>query len=140
AAFGNQDLFPRRLEGRGADARRRERFPRIRELTPALLIVGVPDPDVEIRVDPGAGKDPAQLQPWLRAGLGHGHGAELRVPRQPTIQGAQERPASALEVLPGVLAVENDWDHRFAAAGALAVASAPFDQAADEIVRRGVSV
>ena len=57
---------------------------------------------------------------------------------QPPVQRPQERPAAALEVLPGVLAVEDDRDERLSPAGALAIAPAGLDQPADEVVGRRV--
>ena len=90
------------------------------------LIVGVADPDVEVRVDPRAGED-----------AGSAGAAAPRTPRpssrsaasgcvcEPAVQRAKERPPAALEVLPGVLAVQDDRDERLFPAGPFAIARGP---------------
>ena len=56
------------------------------------------------------------------------------------IQRPQERPALALVVLPGVLAVEDDRNDGFPAAGPRRIPPAAFDQPADEVLGRGLRV
>ena len=56
--LGDVKLFPRPRDRRWRDVRTRslERLTRVGQLTPAALVVRVPNPDVEIGVDPGARK------------------------------------------------------------------------------------
>ena len=92
----------------------------------ALLVVGVADPDVEVGVDPGAGEDAGQLRASPPA-----HASAIVTVRssgwlgQAAVERAQKRPAAALEMLPGVLAVEDDRDERLSPAGALARSGGP---------------
>ena len=134
AALSDENLFAgggeRGRVGRG----RVERRPRFGELAPGPLVVGVPDPDVEVGVDPGAGKDRHELPRRHGAGLGHRHGPQFGVRRETAIEGAQKRAAAALEMFPGVLPVEDDRDERVLAARAIAVAPAGFHQPVHEIV------
>ncbi len=116
AAFRNEHL----LAGLGERGRRHarsvrrrgllERRPRIDQLAPAFMVVGVPDPDVEVRVDPGTGEDAHQLLAGAGRGLRDRHRPQLGVVREPAIQRPEERTALALVVLPGVFAVQDDRD------------------------------
>src|SRR5262249_8889032 len=98
-------------------------------------VVGMADPDVEIRVNPGAGKDAGQLTNRRRATLGHRDRPQLRVNLEPAIEGAQEGTAAIGEMLPGVLAVEDDRDEGFSPAGSLGVTATGLDQPGNEILR-----
>ena len=53
---------------------------------------------------------------------------------------AEEGAAASLEVLPGVLAVQDDGDGGFSPAGARRVAAARFDQLSDEVVGGGIGI
>ena len=69
------------------------------------------DPDVEVRVDPRSRKDAVQL-----AASAPAQASAMVTVRssgcacQPAVERAQERPAAALEVLPGIFAVQDDRD------------------------------
>ena len=54
------------------------------------------------------------------------------------VECAQERATAAVEVLPGVLAVEDDGDERYAPVGTLGVATPRFDEPPDEVSGRGL--
>ncbi len=144
AAFGDQKIFAGLGCGRGVHVlrfvRSVERRPCGGPLTPRRLIVSVPDPDVEVRVDPRAGEDAGQLRTAGAGSLGHGHGPQLGVVGQAAVQRAQERPAASGEVFPGVLAVQNDRDHGLSPAGAIAIPRAGIGQVTDEVVGRGLRV
>src|SRR5258708_4679754 len=114
ASLGDQDLLAGPGRDNGVRGRWRvERRAGPGKLTPGSLIVPVPDPDVEIRVDPGSGKNARQLGLRAAAGFAHRHGPKLGMAREPAVQSAQERPPAALEVLPGIFTIEDDGDHRF---------------------------
>ena len=82
------------------------------------MVVAMADPDVEVAVDPGAGEDRRQRLRRTRRRLGHRDGLDVGGVRQRPVQRAQERPAAAVVILPGVLAVEDDRNGRdFPAAG-----------------------
>ena len=83
---------------------------------------------------------PGSSRRGAAARLGHGHGPQLGVVGQPAVQRAQERPAAALEVLPGVLAVQDDRDERLFPAGRARVAAARLDEPRDEVVGRRLGV
>ena len=63
SAISTSSRAPRKPPRSSAASLRRllERLTRVGQLAPGAPIVGVADPDVEVRVDPGAGKDPRQL-------------------------------------------------------------------------------
>ena len=59
---------------------------------------------------------PGSISVGARAGLGHRDGPQLGVARQPLIERPEERAPAAVEVLPGILAVEDDEDRRLSPA------------------------
>ena len=140
-AFRDQQLLVRLGQRGFIDASRPgravERRVSIGQLSPRLLVVRVADPDVEVRVDPGPGEDPRQFLFRSLARLRHRHGSHLRMTGQATIERPEERPSAALEVFPGVLAVQDDRDERVSPAGPVPIAAARLDQPGDEIVRGG---
>src|SRR5207248_9006348 len=88
---------------------------RIGKLAPRALVVAMADPDVEVRVNPGTGKDAGQLLLRRRARLGHRDRPQLGMRGETAVQRAEEWPPAALEVLPRVFAVEDDRDDGFPA-------------------------
>src|ERR1700716_3032683 len=103
AAFSDQYFFARPLDGSGLHTGGRlQRLAGVGQLTPRLLIVGVPDPDIEVRVDPRPRKNTREIVPRVPAGFGHGDCPKLRMPGETAVKGTQERAPAALEVLPGV--------------------------------------
>src|SRR4029450_10429142 len=109
AAFGNQDFFAGTGQPVGTDPRRGlERLPCLSQLAPRALIVSVADPDVQLRVAPRARENAGQFSARLVARFGHRHGPELGVLGQQPVERAEKWPAAAFEMLPGVLAVEDD--------------------------------
>src|SRR5437773_5058689 len=94
------------------------------------------DPDVEVRVYPGPGKDPRQLLSRPRTRFSHRHGPELRMTGQAPIERPEKRPSTAFEVFPGVLAIQDDRDERLSPAGPLSVAAARPHEAGDGVRRR----
>src|SRR5207302_4033703 len=93
-------------------------------LIPGALVVAMADPDVEVRVDPGTREDAFEYRSVRRARLGHRHRRELSMALEPAVQGAQEGPAAAVEMLPGVFSVQNDGDEGLFPAGARTAAAA----------------
>ena len=73
-----------------------------------------------------------------RAGFGHRDRPKLGMAGEPPVKRAEERAAAALEMLPGVLAVQDDRDERLSPAGRGRVAPAGLRQPRDEIVGRRV--
>src|SRR5215471_18425377 len=57
----------------------------VSQLAPPFLVVDMADPDVEVRVDPGTGKDAGQLTDRRGAALGHRDRPQLRVSLEPAI-------------------------------------------------------
>ena len=130
AALGDEHFFPR-FGDRGGVGRRRlvQGLPRVCELTPAALIVGMADPDVEVGVDPRSGEDARQFgrrRRRFRAGFAHRHSPQLGVSGEPAVYGPEERATAPLEVFPRVLTVEDDRDERlsFSAASPIPFPSA----------------
>src|SRR5215468_1981432 len=98
------------------------------------------DPDVEVGVDPRAGKDAREFARRAGTRLGHRHGSKVPMLGQLAVEGAQKRTAAALEMLPGILAVEDDRDERLFPAGSQAVVTARFRQALQEMTGGGFGV
>ena len=122
APLGDQHFLAGAGGDRGVGASGRiERRAGCGQLTPGSLIVPVSDPDVEVCVDPGSGKNASQLGLRAATRLAHRHGSKLGMARETAVEGAQERAPAAFEVLPGVLTVEDDGDQRFSPAGACSV-------------------
>src|ERR1051326_9104415 len=94
------------------------------------------DPDVEVRVDPGARKDRLQRRraAWPAARVGHRHRRELGMMFEPPVQCAKKRTAAPLAMLPGILAVEDDGNDGLSPAGALAEAPAGIDEPVHEVL------
>ena len=84
--------------------------------------------------DPG--KDAVERTCRPSRSLAHLHGSELRVPRQFSVERAQERPASPFEMLPRVLTVEDDRNGRLFSTGRCRKSAAGFDQTVDEVCGR----
>ena len=96
------------------------------------------DPDVEVRVDPGAREDAGQLGLRAPARLAHRDGPELRMRGEPPVERPQERPSAPFEMLPGVLAVEDDEDDRLSPSARGREPAPRFRQPRDEVVGRRV--
>src|SRR5262245_39669367 len=139
AALGDQHLFAR-LSKRCRIGRRRsvERKTRLRELVPGAPIVVVADPDIEVGVDPRAGKDRLQLPPGRVDRLTHRDRPQLGMVRETTVQGAQKWPAASFEMFPGVFAVEDDWDQRLFSACARRKPPSGFHETGYEIIGCGL--
>ena len=116
AAFGDEQLFesqaPLLFGDHGGGV---ERVPRAQQLRPRLVVFLGPDPDVEIGVDPGSGKDAIhRLRRQQPQGLAHGHRAHLPVLRDPAVQFAQKRPPVTVVIFPCIFAIEDDGHQRIA--------------------------
>ena len=87
------------------------------------------------------GKMPVSVPRGLRGRLGHGHRPQLRMRRELAVERPQKRPAAPFEVLPRVLAVQDDR-RSSASSPPLDCGEAPagVDQAIDEVRRRGLRV
>src|SRR5262249_38356587 len=111
-----------------------EYLTRFRELCPGAAIVGVPNPDVEVGVDPGTWEESRERFPRPLARLRHRDRPQLGVVRETLIQGAEERPAAALEMLPGVFAVQNHENRWLFPTRPHAGSPTRFRQTRDEVV------
>jgi hypothetical protein len=127
AAFGDENLFPGLSGRRGVATRRLEGVAGFRQLTPGEMVVAVSDPDVEVAVDPRAGEDAVQLGRRSGGRVAHGDCPQLRMGREPRVQGAEKRSSTTLEMLPGVFAVQDDWNGGFSPAGSGRVTAARLD-------------
>ena len=137
AAFGDQHLFARPRDGGGVHAGGRvQRLARVGQLAPRALIVGVAESRCRSSRRSTTRERCPAAPARVPARLPHRDGPELGVRGQAAIERAQERAAAAFEVLPGVLAVEDDRDERLSPAGAVAVAPAGLDEPRHEVVGR----
>src|SRR5687768_16199139 len=98
------------------------------------------DPDVEVSVDPRAGKDRWQRLPRLRARLAHGHRAQFRMRLEAAVERSQEWPPLSVIVFPGVLPVEDDEDGGLFPAGARLEALPGLAEPAHEVLGRDLAV
>ncbi len=121
AALGDQQLFIGQLAGVFGNAggfivgaaRGQQKFP-------GLVIFLGPDPDVEIRVDPGARKNSLQRLGFkFCQRLGNGERFHIGVGGNAPIEFPQKRAAVFRIPLPGVFAIENDGHQRRAISGVL---------------------
>src|SRR5918999_5160475 len=133
AALGDQDFLTRAREScrRETWRGRLQRAARLSELTPRAVVVVVADPDVEVAVDPRTGEYRRQAIRSVCAGLAHRDGSQVRMRGQTRIERAEEWPALAWVVLPGVLAVQNHRDRRLLASRSCRVPASGVHQAAD---------
>src|SRR5215831_14394238 len=84
--------------------------PRLPQLVPRAAIVLVANPDVEIPIDPRPWKNRWHHRRCVSGGLPHRHRANRGVILEARVQRAKKRTTTAFEVLPRVLAIENDRD------------------------------
>ena len=139
AAFRDEHLFTSLGQVIRIDAGGRvDRLTGVGQLTPCSLIVGMADPDVEVRIDPGARKHAGELVRGLPTGVGHRDSPQVGIRREAAVQRAQEGPTAALEVFPGVFAVQDDWDEGIRPSRSRRISPAGLDEPRHEIAGGGV--
>src|SRR5262249_45414712 len=118
AAFGNQYLFEGESAGFIVCSRRllRIKITRGREIVPGEIIFGRSDPDVEVRVDPGARGNGLELGEAGVAldGFRDGDRLDLRILADCIVETPQKLAPGARIVLPRVFAIENHRDNGIA--------------------------
>jgi len=133
AALGGEQRFVGVSDTLGSDGGGAERgidaqgafvdFVSVAEEVPGADVLGMAGPDVEIRVDPGAGDDVGDGGEFAGSGdrFRGGERADIGVSLDAGVETAEEIAAIAGEILPGVLAVENEGNsERAIGMGALA--------------------
>src|SRR5579883_364207 len=111
-ALGDEKLFISELPlcFRGMGCIFGIKFPGAIEIVPGEIVLGGADPNIEVRVNPGARNQCLERIEVLltRYGLGYGDSFYARLILQAIIEAAQKFAARLGEVLPCVFAVEND--------------------------------
>ena len=118
APLGDEEVTARRFELVPRQLallfRLRERLARLAEQCPGGVVLRVPDPDAEVRIDPAPGVDArdARARRTLAQLVARKHGADLSA-REAGVERIEERLPGGGIMLPRVLSIERQRDERF---------------------------